>query len=149
LGISNFDRINRGESQWDDCKLNPNIYWTHLRTAISAILANTNTAAAASPPDGAELARELRRAMEELNGTSEEASELVCMVEEGFGLDYPATDGERPTDAEQARAEAALPGTLESLATLENRMRKELWHVAKARRGLARMARAGREQAQR
>jgi hypothetical protein len=99
--------------------------------------------------EGEELARELRRAMEELNGTSEEANELVCVVEDGFGFDYPATDGERPTEAEQARAEAALPDTLESLARLENRMRKELWHVAKARRGLARMARAGRGQAQR
>ena len=63
MGISNFDRINRGESQWDDRKLNPNIYWTHLRTTISAILANTNTAASASPPDGPELVWKLRRAL--------------------------------------------------------------------------------------
>ena len=96
-----------------------------------------------SPSEGVELARELRRAVEELNGTSEEANELVCVVEDSFGFDYPATDGERPTEAERARAEAALPGTLESLATLENRMRRELWQVAKARRGLARIVRKG------
>lgn len=146
FGISHFDRTNRGESQWDDRKLNPNIYWTHLRTTISAILANTNTAAAASPPDGPELARERRRAVEEMNGTYEEASELVCMVEDSVGLDYPATDGEHPTKAEQARAETALPETLESLSRMENRMHKELSCVAKARRGLARMARSGRGQ---
>jgi hypothetical protein len=110
------------------------------------MLVNTNTAAADSPPDGPELARKLRRAMAELNGASEDANELVCVVEDSFGFDYPATDGERPTDAEQARAEAALPETLGSLARLENRMRRELWHVAKARRGLARMTRAGQGQ---
>jgi hypothetical protein len=60
------------------------------------MLANTNTAASANPPDGSELARELRRAMVELNGASEEANELVCVVEDSFGLDYPATGGRAP-----------------------------------------------------
>jgi hypothetical protein len=35
FGISNFDQTNRGESQWDDRKLKPNIYWTHLRTGAT------------------------------------------------------------------------------------------------------------------
>jgi hypothetical protein len=107
------------------------------------------TSTAASPPEGPQLARDLRRALDGLNETSEDAGELVCIVEDSFGLDYPATDSERPTKAEQAEAKAALPGALESLVKLENQLRKQLWFMAKARRGLARMARAGQGQCQR
>ncbi len=60
-----------------------------------------------------------------------------------FALDYLAMDGERPSEAEQAAAKMAVPGTLEALAKAENEMRKQIWLMAKARRGLARAERAG------
>jgi len=37
----------------------------------------------------------------------------------------------------------AAPGALEEIAKAENQMRRQLWLMAKARRGLARAARAG------
>jgi hypothetical protein len=60
-----------------------------------------------------------------------------------FVPDYLAMDGERLTEAEQAAAKMAVPGTLEALAKMENQMRKQLWLMAKARRGLTRTLRAG------
>ena len=95
------------------------------------------------PLDGPQLARELRTALDDLMGVGEDAGELVCIVEDSFGLDYPAAEDQRPTEAEQAAARMAVPGALEALAKAENQMRKELWLMAKARRGLARAARAG------
>ena len=101
----------------------------------------TNTAT--SPPDGPQLARELRKALDDLMEVGEDAGELVCIVEDSFGLDYPAAEDQRPTAAEQAAAKMAVPGALEALAKAENQMRRQLWLMAKARRGLARAARAG------
>ena len=37
----------------------------------------------------------------------------------------------------------AAPGALEEIAKAENQMRRQLWLVAKARRGLAKILRAG------
>jgi hypothetical protein len=101
------------------------------------------TSTATSLPDGPQLALDLRRALDELNSTSEDAGELVCNVEDAYGLEFPATDGQRPTEAEQAKARAAMPAVLERLAKLENQLRKQLWSLAKARRGLNRIVRAG------
>ena len=101
----------------------------------------TNTAT--GPPDGPQLVRELRKALDDLMEVGEDAGELICIVEDSFGLDYPAAEDQRPTAAEQAAAKMAVPGTLEALAKSENQMRKQLWLMAKARRGLARAVRAG------
>jgi hypothetical protein len=101
---------------------------------------------ATGPPDGPQLARDLRKALDDLMEVGEDAGELVCIVEDSFGLDYPAAEDQRPTEAEQAAAKMAVPGALEALAKAENEMRRQLWLMAKARRGLARMARAGRGQ---
>jgi hypothetical protein len=95
------------------------------------------------PLDGPQLARELRKALDGLLEVGENAGELVCIVEDSFGLDYPAAEGQRPTEAEQAAARMAVPGALEEIAKAENEMRRQLWLVAKARRSLARAARAG------
>ena len=87
--------------------------------------------------------RRLRKALDGLMDVGEDAGELVCIVEDSYGLDYPAAEGQRPTAAEQAAARMAVPGALDAIAKAENEMRRQLWLVAKARRGLARMARAG------
>jgi hypothetical protein len=99
--------------------------------------------ASTSHPDAPQLARELRTALDGLMDVGEDAGELVCIVEDSFGLDYPAAEGQRPTEAEQAAARMAVPATLEALAKAENEMRRQLWLVAKARRGLAKILRAG------
>ena len=67
---------------------------------------------------------------------------MVCIVEDSFGLDYPAAEDKRPTEAEQAAARMALPGALDAIAKAENQVRKQLWLVSKARRSLARTLRA-------
>ncbi len=77
-----------------------------------------------SHQDGPQLARELRKALDDLMGVGEDAGELVCIVEDSFGLDYPAVEDQRPTAAEQAAAKMAVPGTLEALAKAENQMRR-------------------------
>lgn len=98
--------------------------------------------ASTSHPDGPQLARELRAALDGLLEVGEDASEMVCIVEDSFGLDYPAAEDKRPTEAEQAAARMALPGALEAVAKAENQMRRQLWLVAKARRSLAKAVRA-------
>jgi hypothetical protein len=101
------------------------------------------TSTATSRRDGLQLAHDLRKALDDLMDVGEEAGELICIIEDSYGINYPAADGERPTAAEQAAAKIATPGTLEALAKAENQLRKQLWFMAKARRGLARMVRKG------
>jgi hypothetical protein len=101
-----------------------------------------DTPASTSHPDGPQLTRDLRTALDGLLEVGEDASEMVCIVEDSFGLDYPAADGGRPTASEQAAAKMALPGALEAVAKAENQMRRQLWLVAKARRSLAKAMRA-------
>jgi hypothetical protein len=98
--------------------------------------------ASTSHPDGPQLTRDLRTALDSMMEVGEDAGEMICIVEDSFGLDYPATDGERPSEAERAAAKMALPGALEAVAKAENQMRRQLWLVAKARRSLAKAVRA-------
>ncbi|MGA7741344.1 MAG: hypothetical protein WBP56_08255 [Polyangia bacterium] len=105
------------------------------RGGVGAVLAKTST-------DGPDLARKLRKALDDLLEVGEDAGELVCIIEDSFDIDYPATDGEWPSEAEQAAARMALPGALDTIAKAENQVRKQLWLVSKARRSLARTLRA-------
>ena len=65
-----------------------------------------------------ELARELRRALDELGALVEDANKHACVVEDAFGLDAPVADFERLGEAEQAKARTELPGAPEALAEL-------------------------------
>jgi hypothetical protein len=89
---------------------------------------------------GSELARELRSALDELGELVENGDEHVCMVEDAFGVEYSAVD-RGPTEVDQAKTKAELPEALKALAQAENRLRRELWLMARARRSLARLLR--------
>ena len=93
--------------------------------------------------DMPEMARELRRALDQLGALVEDANKHACVVEDAFGLDDPVADFERVGEAEQAKARAEMPGALEALADLGNRIHRQLWVMARARRGLAKILRAG------
>jgi hypothetical protein len=91
------------------------------------------------PTDTApECARDLRRALKDLKATSEDANDLVRIL----------TDGEHSTEAEWTKAQAALPDSLDKLARLENQLRAQLWFMAKVRRELYRLMRAGQRNLQ-
>jgi hypothetical protein len=87
-------------------------------------------------------ARELRRALDQLLDLAEEAGEKVCVVEDAHGLEYPASEGELPAAAEQAKARAGLGAALGELARIEDRLGKQLAAMAKARWALARARRS-------
>ena len=88
-------------------------------------------------PTHADLARELRQALDALGAAVEDANNLVCDVEDGAGLPFPG--GEVPDPADVERNALKMPATLTALAEIENRMRRQVWLFAKARRALARL----------
>jgi hypothetical protein len=87
----------------------------------------------------AHLARELRRSLDALYATVDEANEHVCTVEDAHGLEFGA--GEVPDAEEQSRGRAGLEAALFALANDENAIRRQLWLLVKARRSLARILR--------
>ncbi|MGC9986100.1 MAG: hypothetical protein ABSF35_21045 [Polyangia bacterium] len=90
-----------------------------------------------------ELARELRRALDELGALVEDANKHACVVEDAFGLDDPVADFERLGEAEQAKARTELPGVLEALAELGNRIHRQLWVLGHGAQGPRRGAAGG------
>jgi hypothetical protein len=94
-------------------------------------------------PVEADLARELRRALDALADLVEDANAPVCTIEDAHGLEFPGRE-EIPDADERSRARAGLAAALDDLARRENAMRRQIWQLARARRTLARLARAGR-----
>jgi hypothetical protein len=50
------------------------------------------------------------------------------VVKDSYGLEYPATNDEWPTEVKQAKAKTktVMPGILEDLARLEHQIRRHL-----------------------
>ena len=94
-------------------------------------------------PAGADLARELRRALDALGDAVEDADARICTIEDAHGLEYPGQD-EAPDAGERGRARAGLDAALDALGLGENAMRRQLWRLARARRALAKLVRTGR-----
>jgi hypothetical protein len=88
------------------------------------------------PPDCSPLAREMRQALDGLANAVKESNEHVRVVENAYGLEYPAGQGEKPSDLERHRARQAMPGPLETLADVEKQLRHQLWRFSNARREL-------------
>lgn len=90
-----------------------------------------------TPPTHADLARDLRQALDALGDVVEAANNLTCDVEDAAGLAYPG--GEPPDPADVKRNTLKMPATLTALAEIDNRMRRQVWLFARARRGLAQL----------
>jgi hypothetical protein len=90
-----------------------------------------------TPATHADMTRDLRQSLDALGDVVEDANSFTCDVEDASGLAYPS--GESPDPADVERNTLKMPATLTALAEIENRMRRQVWLFAKARRALARL----------